>query len=565
LFADAGSVTPKSNPFSTDASGYGSFYVVGGRYRIQATDIDWRNEDLVSQPDLAASIATNTAAILDRVIRVTSVAAIEALSAIENYQVSLSGSKAGIFEFNTSNLSSEVTADPSQYNYIAPSGEDGSLGAWVRQVEAYNNTTSGLTSSNLQAAIDEIASSSVTLDENALALNNGDVIAPFTGDTGSLSVGTGELELTGTGSVVTMPVWSVGDEQLLVYGSFRSDVTTEFCNVRVLQENGANTFFFFNYNIDTDTREAGSLSVRAESSFGSVVYSSTIATGLDFTVDYKFLLNFYKEPEVSAGDYHYEFFDATGSGLVLLGTVPPSGGTSSTGSPISAVGYGNDTSSYTGTTFIQYLQVSRANFSSIGDSVTAGHNAYDPDPSVYGGVDDYDSTWQQHLRAKIATAFPTLRNNFVANQGVGGNSSDEVLARELDVLRNASPVVIYGGTNNDFNIPLSYGERNSNIGQVLRKAKDSGALTLNLAAIVPNTSSPNYPQEATYYDDWNENYSNLGVSDLFVDIMESGIRQAGERYISPSFALDKVHPNVAGYTLIGNYIGDQLTPLLTVV
>ena len=46
LFSDAGSVTPKSNPFSTDASGYGSFYVVGGRYRIQATDIDWRNEDI---------------------------------------------------------------------------------------------------------------------------------------------------------------------------------------------------------------------------------------------------------------------------------------------------------------------------------------------------------------------------------------------------------------------------------------------------------------------------------------------------------------------------------------
>ena len=48
LFADAGSVTAKSNPFNTDANGYGSFYVVDGRYRIQATDIDWRNEDLIS-------------------------------------------------------------------------------------------------------------------------------------------------------------------------------------------------------------------------------------------------------------------------------------------------------------------------------------------------------------------------------------------------------------------------------------------------------------------------------------------------------------------------------------
>ena len=50
LFADAGSVTAKSNPFNTDANGYGSFYVTDGRYRIQATDIDWRNEDLIGQP-----------------------------------------------------------------------------------------------------------------------------------------------------------------------------------------------------------------------------------------------------------------------------------------------------------------------------------------------------------------------------------------------------------------------------------------------------------------------------------------------------------------------------------
>jgi hypothetical protein len=60
LFADAGSVTPKSNPFNTDASGYGSFYVTDGRYRIQATDIDWRNEDLISQPIVGSLAYPNT-------------------------------------------------------------------------------------------------------------------------------------------------------------------------------------------------------------------------------------------------------------------------------------------------------------------------------------------------------------------------------------------------------------------------------------------------------------------------------------------------------------------------
>ena len=50
LFTNAAGSTSKSNPFNTDASGFGDFYVTDGRYRVQATDIDLRNEDLVSQP-----------------------------------------------------------------------------------------------------------------------------------------------------------------------------------------------------------------------------------------------------------------------------------------------------------------------------------------------------------------------------------------------------------------------------------------------------------------------------------------------------------------------------------
>jgi hypothetical protein len=119
LFADAGSVTPKSNPFSTDASGYGSFYVTDGRYRIQATDIDWRNEDLVSQPDLAASIATNTAAILDRVIRVTSIAAMEAYSAPVGYVFSLNaGGRSGVFDVVAGDFSAELAADTLNGVYV---------------------------------------------------------------------------------------------------------------------------------------------------------------------------------------------------------------------------------------------------------------------------------------------------------------------------------------------------------------------------------------------------------------------------------------------------------------
>jgi len=47
----------KSNPFNTDANGYGSFYVVDGRYRIQATDIDWRDTDIFISPTFYAQLA----------------------------------------------------------------------------------------------------------------------------------------------------------------------------------------------------------------------------------------------------------------------------------------------------------------------------------------------------------------------------------------------------------------------------------------------------------------------------------------------------------------------------
>jgi len=69
----------------------------------------------------------------NRVIRVISIAAIEALTPVANYQVSLSGSTGGIFEFSTSDLATEVAVDTAKYTHIAPSSDaTGSSGAWVR-------------------------------------------------------------------------------------------------------------------------------------------------------------------------------------------------------------------------------------------------------------------------------------------------------------------------------------------------------------------------------------------------------------------------------------------------
>lgn len=89
----------------------------------------------VRADDLKSYINTDQdTAINNRVIRVGSVAEIEGLTGADGYQASLSGSRAGIFKFDSSNLSSEVASDPQQGIYIAPSSDaTGASGAWVRQ------------------------------------------------------------------------------------------------------------------------------------------------------------------------------------------------------------------------------------------------------------------------------------------------------------------------------------------------------------------------------------------------------------------------------------------------
>ena len=557
-----------------------------------------------------------------RVIAVDSVAAMTAISSpVDGWHVSQAGNEPAIWAFDSQDLSAEVVSEPEIYK--APDGEDGESGAWVRQwgyeaslaIEPNSGTdfndvdetgfykvpagstnvyyepgtvihvereTSGASQLNFALESSDLAvrsrnsagvwqpwvsltgsgpsgGFSVQLDENAYGISNGDSISPFSGDTGSLSLGTGELELTGAGSSVYLPIRAVGNETLVCYGSVRSDVTN-WTSVRLNYEDGGNAILFFNYNGDTESREAGTLSIITRDAGGTIVSSSVLLTGQDFTGDFKFVIDWFKA--TSTGSAYVSVYDDNGADLVLLGSAAVHDGT--TQSPITELAVRTDSTAYSGTAFIQYLQASRPNFTSIGDSVCAGHNGYDPDPSFYAGVDNYQSSWQSHLRASLKSSFPTLRNNFVANHGVGSETSTDIVNRVDEALVDGAKVFINGSAHNDFGANISYGTRNDNIGQTLARAKNTAALVVNLGCVVPNTRSGNYPFSAEYFDYWNRKYSNFRSADIFVDIMESGIREPGEIYAALSFTLDQIHPNVSGYTLIGQYIGEQIAPLIEI-
>lgn len=85
-------------------------------------------------PSVEAAVTQAEADIQKRVIRVLSVAELEALTPADGWQALLSGTRAGAFKFDASDLSAEVTLDTQQGVYIAPTSDaTGTSGAWVRQ------------------------------------------------------------------------------------------------------------------------------------------------------------------------------------------------------------------------------------------------------------------------------------------------------------------------------------------------------------------------------------------------------------------------------------------------
>jgi hypothetical protein len=119
-----------------------------------------------------AAITAAEAAILNRLIRVSSIAEIEALTGTLNLQVSLSGSRSGIFKFDASNLSAKVTADPQQGIYVAPDSDaTGASGAWERQEIDFSNIRAEWFGALINNSADDYAAWQAAINWAAQAFN----------------------------------------------------------------------------------------------------------------------------------------------------------------------------------------------------------------------------------------------------------------------------------------------------------------------------------------------------------------------------------------------------------
>jgi len=164
----------------------------------------------------------------------------------------------------------------------------------------------------------------------------------------------------------------------------------------------------------------------------------------------------------------------------------------------------------------------------FGDSITEGYG------STEGN--DYPSVIERRYRISGI------------NAGVSGNNSrDAYLRLEKDVLSNDPKIVVVEFGANDFFVKIPKDETLANIEKILKEITDTGAHVV-LVHI-----------DMGVFDQYKKEYSRLAKKynvSFVADIMKGVF---GNR----NMMSDGIHPNDAGYELIGNRIGDVLEKILS--
>lgn len=296
--------------------------------------------------------------------------------------------------------------------------------------------------------------------------------------------------------------------------------------------------FIYNYNLPSSSAELGTVSV----SLNSGAQKMVLETGIDTSVSREYCI------WVDRDRGYINFFLREADGWKLLNTATwfAAFGT------VDKMMFGKGSGSESLECALDYFSLCRPNFVSIGDSITAGHNHYDPVPSFYAGLDDVRNSWQGHWN------YAGLRNNFMVNKGIGSQDSGEVLARISEATSHGARYVFLSACNNDYGVPLTQTQRTNNIQGSIDAIVASGSRVVLYNAVYPNANSPTNPGNANYYEDWWVNYRG-GLTDVYqeIDIMQSVV-DGVTGYIDTAYCeSDGVHPNLSGYTQIGQYMEAQ--------
>ncbi len=181
----------------------------------------------------------------------------------------------------------------------------------------------------------------------------------------------------------------------------------------------------------------------------------------------------------------------------------------------------------------------------LGDSITAGSPAYEPDPllrDTLGFGADEKSQWQYWAQ----NAHPELR---FRNCGVYGERTDEIALRLEKCAKDANVLIVQGGIN-DIAQGRPVEPAAVNLRRMVERGKALG-LKVAIAELLPWNNG--YPEAAPKINRLNELIRTIGADESipvlpFYETLEDPARPGRMR---EEWTADGDHPSVEGYRLLG--------------
>lgn len=186
----------------------------------------------------------------------------------------------------------------------------------------------------------------------------------------------------------------------------------------------------------------------------------------------------------------------------------------------------------------------------LGDSITAGSNG------VFNGVPAFIATTDYIGSALMQSGG---RFNYIANAGVAGDTTAQMLLRVPAVIaQNPNIVPILGGTNDLPSITNAAGYANTmnNLEKIVVQLLEAGILPV-LSTTPPNNTSPLVAKRLQWFIYELANFYGIPLIDIYkiwVDPTTSG------SYLA-AYSGDGTHPNKAGVAAVGSAISAVLSNL----
>jgi lysophospholipase L1-like esterase len=186
----------------------------------------------------------------------------------------------------------------------------------------------------------------------------------------------------------------------------------------------------------------------------------------------------------------------------------------------------------------------------LGDSITAGSPAWDPDPAVRARIRRPDPESQYEHWASLRDPRLEFRNC-----GIYGQRADEIAVRLEECARGADVLIVQGGIN-DVAQRRRVEPAAGHLRAMVERGRELG-LEVFVADVLPWNNG--YPAAEEPIRRLNELIARLGAPVLpFHDTLEDPERPGRMR---EEWTSDGDHPSVEGYRLLGEVVAGSLTVL----